>query len=368
MKILYGVQATGNGHITRARAISAALENTDLQVDYLFSGRERDKFFDMKQFGDWRCLSGMTFVHQEGKIDNLRTLRHNKILQFFRDIRELPVDDYDLVITDFEPVSAWAARRAGKTCIGIGHQYAFDYPIPLRGSTLSSRMIMRHFAPASLSLGLHWHHFGHNILPPIADIPAGAGRHVDPRKIVVYLGFESPQKVMSLLEPMEDYIFYYYGEFERHEDRGNIQLRPLSRSGFQQDLHTCSGVISNAGFELASEAIQLGKKLLAKPLQGQMEQLSNAAALEQLGLGMTMNSLDAGTIRHWLDDWKGPQVVYPDVAGAIVDWLVAGDWKDSSNLVTNLWAQVESPDIADFAANPKPTTSATLAANTGRAA
>ena len=351
MKILYGVQATGNGHITRARAISAALKHTDIGVDYLFSGREREKFFEMEDFGKWRCLSGMTFVHEEGKINNLRTLRHNKVLQFFRDIRQLPVADYDLVITDFEPVSAWAAKRAGKTCIGIGHQYAFHYPIPLRGSNLSSRAIMRHFAPASLSLGLHWHHFGHNILPPIADIPNCSDRHSDPRKIVVYLGFESPQTVIPLLEPMDDYLFYYYGEFERPEDRGNIQLRPLNRAGFHQDLHTCGGVISNAGFELASEAIQLGKKLLVKPLQGQMEQLSNAAALEQLGLGVTMDRLEAGTIRHWLDHWQGRQVIYPDVAGAIVDWLTGGHWEDSTTLVTKLWDQVESPDINDFAGN-----------------
>ncbi len=351
MKVLYGVQATGNGHITRARAISAAMSKTDLQVDYLFTGRPRDKFFDMQGFGDWRCLPGMTFVTEEGKIKHLRTLGHNKVLQFFRDIRTLNVADYDLVITDFEPVCAWAAKRAGKTCIGIGHQYAFDYPIPLRGSNLSSRMIMRHFAPASLSLGLHWHHFGQNILPPIADLDAAAAGHVDPRKIVVYLGFESPQKVMALLEPMEDYMFYYYGEFERQEDRGNIQLRPLSRDGFQRDLHTCSGVISNAGFELASEAIQLGKKILVKPLQGQMEQLSNAAALEQLGLGMTMDSLDSGTIRRWLDQWTAKQVIYPQVADAIVDWLVQGNWQDSSSLVADLWRQVESPDIADFAAD-----------------
>jgi hypothetical protein len=41
--------------------------------------------------------------------------------------------------------------------------------------------------------------------------------------------------------------------------------------------------ISNARFELASEVLQLGEKILAKSLNTQMEQIFNAAALEQLG-------------------------------------------------------------------------------------
>ncbi|HFF2915998.1 TPA: glycosyltransferase family protein, partial [Vibrio cholerae] len=39
MKILYGVQGTGNGHIARSRAMCAALKQQQVDVDYLFSGR-----------------------------------------------------------------------------------------------------------------------------------------------------------------------------------------------------------------------------------------------------------------------------------------------------------------------------------------
>ena len=39
MKILYGVQGTGNGHIARARAMSHAFKEHDVEVDFLFSGR-----------------------------------------------------------------------------------------------------------------------------------------------------------------------------------------------------------------------------------------------------------------------------------------------------------------------------------------
>ena len=48
MKILYGVQGTGNGHIARARAMSEAFKAHEVQVDFLFSGREPDKYFSME--------------------------------------------------------------------------------------------------------------------------------------------------------------------------------------------------------------------------------------------------------------------------------------------------------------------------------
>ncbi len=353
MKILYGIQATGNGHITRARAIGKEFSRVGANVDYLFSGRSRGKFFDMDIFNNWKCYSGLTFRHHEGRISPLRTFRNNRLMRFWRDVHDLDLSDYDLVVTDFEPITAWAAKLAGKTSIGVGHQYAFNSYIPMQGDNWGSRLIMRRFAPVNIPLGLHWHHFDQNILPPIADTPPFQPLDAvaqESRKIIVYLGFESQARVIELLQPFEDYKFYYYGDFPDAKDLGHIQLRPLSRDGFQRDLNSSAGVICNAGFELASEALQLGKKLLVKPLYGQMEQLSNAFALEQLQLGMTMKQLCGDRMRAWLDSWESKQIIYPNVAKAIVQWILEGDWSDSSELVKALWPQVRSPQIANFAA------------------
>jgi uncharacterized protein (TIGR00661 family) len=169
-------------------------------------------------------------------------------------------------------------------------------------------------------------------------------------KIVVYLGFEQTDQVIEWLRPFSDYEFYIYHGVESAKDQGHIHLRPLSREGFQQDLSDCNGVISNAGFELASEAIHLGKKLLVKPLKGQMEQASNALALKRLSLGMEMDSLDPIVLRDWLDHFTGKQVIYPNVAEAITDWILAENFDDLESLVSLLWGQVDSPDIEHFAA------------------
>lgn len=64
-----------------------------------------------------------------------------------------------------------------------------------------------------------------------------------------------------------------------HITRSREVVRLLKERG-HDDLTDCSGVIANAGFARSSESLYLGKKLLVKPLEGQLEQESNGLALE----------------------------------------------------------------------------------------
>ena len=52
MKILYGIQGTGNGHITRARVMASCFKELGIDVDYVFSGRPEKDYFDMQDFAD----------------------------------------------------------------------------------------------------------------------------------------------------------------------------------------------------------------------------------------------------------------------------------------------------------------------------
>jgi uncharacterized protein (TIGR00661 family) len=277
VKILYGVQATGNGHITRARAMNQAFKNNKLEVDFMFSGRKQEDLFDMEEFGNYACYQGLTFITKSGSIAPIATLKKSNIRQLYRDIRALDLSQYDLILTDFEPISAWSARAQRKNSVAIGHQYAFGHKIPKAGDNFLTRLFMQYFAPAKVELGLHWHHFGQSILPPIAQTHSKPLKVIN-NKIVVYLGFESPEDIIHLIAPFSDYIFYVYGNFgediiNSSSDLPHIKFCRLSRETFKEDLASCNGVISNAGFELSSEAIHLGKKILVKPLAGQIELL-----------------------------------------------------------------------------------------------
>ncbi|AMX02172.1 MJ1255/VC2487 family glycosyltransferase [Microbulbifer thermotolerans] len=349
MKILYGVQGTGNGHISRARAMAKALaQHPQLEVQWLFSGRSPEKLFSMEPFGDYWWREGLTFVHREGKIDSLATIRQLNLGKLLRDIRELPVNDFDMVISDFEPVTAWAAKRRGVPSLGLGHQYAFNFPIPAPRFKWTARGIMRTFAPVQSSLGMHWYHFGHPILPPIAQ-PHGEAESGD--HILVYLPFEHHQPLLSELARLPQQ-FIVYGAPVDLPAAGNIELKAPSIDGFQRDVASSKAVICNSGFELIAETLTLGKPILTRPLAGQFEQEANALALRELQLAHVVDQVNATTIGSWLDsDPTGVRIQWPDVAGSIVRWLAEGRRQTTAELANGLWGQVVPDRAAQVAAD-----------------
>ncbi len=336
MRILYGVQATGNGHITRARVLLPALQATGAEVDMLFSGREPDRLFNMEPFGDYRTRRGFTFVTEAGRVRRLDTLKRSRPLQFFRDYRQLDLSGYDLVLSDFEPVTAWAARRQKVPSLGIAHQYAFHHRIPGTGSAPLLKRSLQLFAPVDEAIGVHWHHFNAPVLPPLVAPPSYPLTEED-GKILVYLPFESMDEIRYLLRAFPEYRFRIYCNIPAPEKQGHLELEPFSREGFQQDLCSCAGVIANAGFGLCSEAIQAGKKLLVKPLQSQIEQRSNAVVLEQMGLGRVMPRLEVEPVEDWLGQQSGTPCLWPDVATALATWISTGRQVPIQALTRELW-------------------------------
>ncbi|MCB1692406.1 MAG: hypothetical protein KDI19_06540 [Pseudomonadales bacterium] len=338
MKILYGVQATGNGHISRAHAMQTALrEYPDVDITWLFSGRPKEQLAGVMDDFLWR--RGMTFATSNGKVSYPRTVLTNNAFRLISDINSLDLSPFDRIIVDYEPVVAWAAKRRGRETIGIGHQYAFNYDVPRRGDNAVSLAVMKHFAPASRSFGLHWHHFGHPILPPIVDLDGHAREIPIPEKVVVYLPFEDQARVVSLMRRIASHEFFVYGPGLSHRDDGNVHERPLSRHGFKADLVSAGSVICNSGFELISECLSMGIRVLAKPLESQVEQLSNACALEHLGYAEVMDDLDPARIARWLETGEFLQVTYPAVHTRIARWF-AREQGQVEDLAGELWRDV----------------------------
>lgn len=338
MKILYGVQGTGNGHISRARKMAMHLRARGADVTYLFSGRERERLFDMECFGSFEHRTGLTMVQENGSVLMGPTLMRSHPLQFIRDVRTLEVAPYDLIISDFEPVTAWAAKLANKTCMGIGHQYAFSNTIPRRGDNVASGIVMKYFAPVDIPIGLHWHHFDTDILPPIIDTQLQHKRGQKKPHIVVYLPFENQATVTQLLQRFDDFRFVQYSPDLSDSEAGNVSLRRTNLHGFRDDLCHAEAVICNAGFELVGECLHMGIPALVKPVMGQMEQLSNAHALQQLGWGTAIDTIDVETLKKWLyGERRIVPVQYPDVAAALTDWVLEGDWDDKQLLCDMLW-------------------------------
>ncbi len=344
MKILYGIQATGNGHISRSRMLAKYFNQRkiDVEVQYLFTGRDPKQLFDMEEFGEFWSRQGLTFVTQNGEVDYLKSAFHNNLFRFIYDVINLPVENFDLLITDFEPVTAWAAKLHHKAVIGIGHQYAFGKNTPVTGANFLAKNILKNFAPAKKSVGLHWHAFDNNILPPIIDTQLQIkALPIHNNIIVVYLPFENQIAVTQLLQRFPQWRFIQYATDTENKKQGNVSLRKVCYQGFKNDLCQAKGVICNSGFELISECLHLSLPILTKPIKGQMEQLSNAHALAQLKFATIMHQLCSKTTATWLDTINDQKTTVtktiPDVAKTLVNWILNDPDRPIEQLSAQLW-------------------------------
>ena len=344
MKLLYGVQGTGNGHIARARIMASALaRRDDIDVDFVFTGRAADHYFDMDVFGQYRTFAGLSFVTKGGRVDKWATVRAAKVGQFVKDVKAFDVSNYDLLVNDFEPVTAWAAKRHNLPSIAISHQAAFAYNVPKTGHGFFDTVLMKSFAPTQHQLGVHWYHFNQPIIPPfVAEQPVATPRR---GHVLVYLPFEDIKDIQQMLEPLSDQQFHcFHPNISVAYEEGHIHWSPTSKKQFQKALQHCSGVIANGGFELSSEALQLGKKLLIKPLHGQFEQLSNVLTLSQLDLCQTLFQLDTDIVEEWLEAPDNEPISFPDNSNTLINWLLKGNFDDTKSLCDSLWGNVRFGD------------------------
>lgn len=341
MKILFGVQGTGNGHISRSRELVASLRDFGHEVDVIISGRKEEELKEIKVFSPYTVLKGLTLVTYRGKMNYMETMFQLDLGRLMADVFTLDVNGVDLIITDFEPVTSMAARVKNIPSLGFGHQYAFRFDVPMARGNVFERYTLLNFAPARYNAGLHWHHFNEPIFPPVIPRSLYDAGYVGKRekKVLVYLPFEEVEDVTGFLGSFDDHEFFIYGKVKEDRDEGHLRFRGYSREGFLRDLQESCGVVCNAGFELPGEALHLGKKLLVRPLDGQIEQESNALALEELSLGMAMHSLDGNILRDWLLKPDREPMGFSRTVDYIAEWVTKKQWDDLPDFVEAAWAE-----------------------------
>lgn len=339
MKILFGVQGTGNGHISRSRELVRKLKEDGHELEVIISGRREEDLREIEVFAPYKVLKGFTLVTRSGKMSYMETMFQLDFACLMTDVLTLDTSGVDLVITDFEPVTSMAARIKGLVSVGFGHQYAFPYHVPVARGSLFEKYTLLNFAPARHNAGLHWHHFDQPIFPPVIPETLYHARRIreKPQKILVYLPFEEVEDIEAFLRPFGSFNFFIYGKVTEDRDEGHLSFRSYSREGFLCDLMESSGVVCNAGFELPGEALHLGKKLLLRPLDGQIEQESNALAMVQLGYGMAMHQLDVNVLREWLATPPGTPLNYSRTVDYIAEWITSGRWDDLKTFTDESW-------------------------------
>lgn len=284
MKILYAVQATGNGHISRAHQLFPYLQEKG-EVDIMLSGSNSTLELDLPI--KYRSSGLSLFYSQCGGLDYLKTITSLNFLMVRKEANDLPVENYDLVINDFDYVTAKACAIKNIPSVQFGHQASFmssNTPRPKEKSIIGE-MVLKNYAPAPKYVGLHFKQYDDFIHSPVIKSEIIEAKPEDHGHITVYLPAYEHHCIEKVFKESSEVKYHWFSKdvIVPFED-GNINYYPINQKYFNDSLIHCHGLLTGGGFETPAEALYLGKKLITIPIKGQYEQQCNAAALEEMGI------------------------------------------------------------------------------------
>lgn len=292
MKILYAIQATGNGHISRAMELLPSLRKHGT-VDLFLSGNNSNLALEAPI--KFRSKGLSLYYNCTGGLDYWQIAKSFQLSRIKGEIKDLPVEKYDLIINDFEYITAAACAKKKIPSVNFGHQASFQSPKTPRpeNKSIAGEWVLRNYAKASRYIGLHFKQYDDFIFPPIIKKEITEATPTDQNYITVYLPSFCEQQLKDLLKPFTDYRFEIFcRETTQAYLFRHLHFLPVDKTRFNQSLIHCSGIITGAGFETPAEALHLGKKLMCIPIKGQYEQQCNAAALKEMGVICLKNTRD----------------------------------------------------------------------------
>jgi uncharacterized protein (TIGR00661 family) len=324
MKILYAVQATGNGHISRAHQLYPHLKELG-EVDIFLSGSNASLPTDFPVAFRSKGLS--LFYKNCGDLDYWKTIRSIRYTQVLKEARDLPVENYDLVINDFEHITARACQLKKIPSVQFGHQASFiseHTPRPEKRSWIGE-YLLHNYAPATKYVGLHFETYDSFIFPPVIKQEFLEATPEDHGHLTVYLpayDFPCLQRIFKMLTPMK--VHWFVHSINQPVVQHNITFFPVNQQYFNESLIYCHALLTGGGFETPAEALYLGKKVMVIPIAGQYEQQCNAAALEKRGVAK-LSRLDEKTkpvFFEWLKSPKPDYTLKPNHIKETLDFLL----------------------------------------------
>jgi uncharacterized protein (TIGR00661 family) len=291
MKIFYAIQGTGNGHISRAIQLYPYLKKYG-EVDFFLSGSNAQLNYSIPI--KYRNKGVSLYYKQTGGLDYIKIIK-SLSFSLYKEAKQLPIENYDLIINDFEFVSSLACSLKNKPCIHFGHQASFQSDKTPRAKTNNpmGEFVLKNFVKSSDYLGLHFSSFDKNIYNPIIKDEIITAPVSNEGHVTVYL----PQFAISYLAPYllnENKVHFevFTKEVTSIVCNKNITYHPINNNAFTHSLIRSNGIITAGGFETPAEAMYLNKKILSIPIKNHFEQACNATALQKVGV----------TVIHTLDN------------------------------------------------------------------
>ena len=284
MKILYAVQATGNGHISRAMELLPYLQQQGT-VDIFLSGN--NSMLPMDAPVKFRSKGLSLYYKKNGGLDYLKILTRLQPIHLKKEICNLPVEKYDLILNDFEFITAAACKQKNVPSINFGHQASFhssNTPRPEKKNKMGE-FVLKNYAVANRYVGFHFKEYDSFIFPPVIKKEILNASPQNKNHTTVYLASFGEKQLKEIFKKIPEVRFDIFCKDILQPKRENhLNFLPVNTSLFNQSLINCAGIITSAGFETPAEALYLRKALLCIPIRGQYEQHCNAAALTKMGV------------------------------------------------------------------------------------
>jgi uncharacterized protein (TIGR00661 family) len=324
MNILYAIQGTGNGHLSRAVDIIPELKKHG-KLDLFVSGAQAEIVLPYPVKYKSKGLS--FYFGKQGGINFLKTFQKNSSKDVIKEINNFPVDKYDLVVNDFEPITAWACRKKEIPIIGLSHQSALLSKKAPRPKVIDpfGEWMLKNYAPIKKYVGFHFEQYDKNIFTPVVRTAIREVSVKDLGHYTIYLPAYDDKKLVQLLLKIPKVRWHIFSKHTKSPYHvGRISVYPVSGQDFIESVVTGSGVLCGAGFETPAEVLHLNKKLLVVPMKSQYEQHCNAAALKRLGVPVLkkVKKKSIKKIERWLEEGKPLNISFPDIAGDAVEKVI----------------------------------------------
>lgn len=331
MRIVYGVQSTGRGHLARFAALKPLLDADGHEVLVIVSGPDEPPkvFIDCIGTSRYERMAGLEMADDGlGGISKRKTAKAfvfnmpDLVASMVQGHKIITKFNPDLIVSDFDPITGSPIVAPSVFKIGIGNfamarQPGVDRLAGLRLERFNTNLAVKLCTSGiDVLLTCHFYPYDDNCLPPILrpdiwDVPATNDGH-----ILVYHSFPGRLEPMAAFARQHmDVEIVVYGYARRPSGMPDSMRFETDAGRFLTDLASCDAYVGTAGFQAVCEAFYLGKKIVVQPIDGHYEQKWNAATLDQLGIG------------HWHQGDLEQDLAHPfhqDLHDELVPWYQSG--------------------------------------------
>lgn len=306
MRIIYGCNTQGQGHLSKAAALVPILRGWGHDVHVVSSGPNALQGYTFEKH---LHVPGLEYVIQNGQTDYQATAAKwarsiPKMLVSLSRVKSL-VREFqpEAIVSDFEPFTASPMLGADCPVISVSRQVTLcdpeipspeglDFDRRLARSTIrlflmgSDRQYGYHYEPTT------WRSLPPIIRPELASVTPKQGDYL----FIYNFHHCNAQRADELVrwansrrQPAKCYGFLQ--EKPRGFD-GMVEFCKPGRDELLNDLANARAVITTAGFTLPIEAYLFDKPTSVVPIPNQWEQLTNAFHLENAGMSKHLTDWD----------------------------------------------------------------------------